>query len=369
MFGKRQKTPIRDDYGLADGEFQHGCEHKTNDECDERVLELAHEIAEHGKRDCQADGKEALIIEVGACQAEQHKCWQNDRLGDRQNARKQAQAKSSDEQIGEVRNHHRSEHAVNEPAVVIEQPGAWCDAVNDERAHQQSRSDVSWNTQRQKRNQVGPDDGAVGRFGSSNAFLFAIAEALRISGGTPGGTVAEKSRDRRVNLTVAFNPPADSRIAREPLLEEEMFCIGRADIIGKTSKPIRLAEMATLPVVLLKSGALVRGLTDRPSLVRKIDEAAHIRLASVAATIGALENGLGCTLAPRSLIDERLRSKKLRARKLSDKGMTRTLYLGHLESDEPTREREVVRELIREITASVVEEGQWPAARALLAGD
>lgn len=172
--------------------------------------------------------------------------------------------------------------------------------------------------------------------------------------------------DRRANLTVAFNPPADSRIIREPLLEEEMFCVGRADIIGTGDKAISLSDMAKLPVVLLKSGALVRGLTDRPSLVRKIDEAAHIRLASIAATIGALENGLGCTLAPRSLFDEQFRSGKLRARKLSDEGMTRTLYLGYMESDPPTREREVVRELIREITLSVVRDGQWPAARALL---
>lgn len=180
------------------------------------------------------------------------------------------------------------------------------------------------------------------------------------------GAAFDLLSNRRVNLTVAFNPPADSRIVREPLLEEEMFCVGRTDIIGKTDRPIRLAEMAKLPVVLLKSGALVRGLTDRPSLVRRIDEAAHIRLASVAATIGALENGLGCTLAPRSLVDEQLRRGKLRARRLSDGGMSRTLYLGYLESDPPTREREVTRELIREITASVVEEGRWPAARTLL---
>ncbi len=180
------------------------------------------------------------------------------------------------------------------------------------------------------------------------------------------GAAFDHLRDRRVNLTVAFNPPADNRIVREPLLEEEMFCVGRADIIGKSDDPIHLAEMAKLPVVLLKSGALVRGLNDRPSLVRKIDEAAHIRLASVAATIGALENGLGCTLAPRSLVDEQLRSGRLTARKLADGGMTRRLYLGYLESDPPTRGREVTRELIRQITASVVAQGQWPAARALM---
>ena len=183
------------------------------------------------------------------------------------------------------------------------------------------------------------------------------------------GAAFDLLRDRRVNLTVAFNPPADNRIVREPLLEEEMFCVGRPDIIGTSKKPIRLAEMAELPIVLLKSGALVRGLSDRPSLVRKLDEAAHIRLASVAATIGALENGLGCTLAPHSLVDDQLRSGRLRARKISDEGMSRTLYLGYLESDPPTREREVTRELIREITSSVVKEGRWPAARALVPDD
>ncbi len=183
------------------------------------------------------------------------------------------------------------------------------------------------------------------------------------------GTAFDLLRDRRVNLTVAFNPPADNRIVREALLEEEMFCVGRADVFSRSHTPISLAEMAELPVVLLKSGALVRGLTDRTSLLRKLDEAAHIRLASVAATIGALENGLGCTIAPRSLVDEQLLSGKLVARKISDEGMTRTLYLGYLESDPPTREREVTRDLIREITTTVVVEGRWPAASPMFSGN
>lgn len=173
--------------------------------------------------------------------------------------------------------------------------------------------------------------------------------------------------DRRVHLTVAFNPPADARIAREPLLEEEIFCVGRADIIGETEDPIALAEMAQLPIVLLKSGALVRGLTDRPSLLRKIDEAAYIRLASVAATIGALEDGLGCTLAPHSLVDEQLRAGRLVARRLSGQGLKRTLYLSHLEAERPTRAREVTQDLIRKITMASVDEMSWPAAKKLQA--
>ena len=187
--------------------------------------------------------------------------------------------------------------------------------------------------------------------------------------GAFSGTAFDLLRDRRANLTVASNPPADSRIVREALLEEEMFCVGRADVFGKSHTPISLAEMADLPVVPLKSGALVRGLTDRTSLLRKIGEAAHIRLASVAATIGALENGLGCTLAPRTLVDEQMRSGKLVARKIADEGMRRTLYLGYLDSDPPTREREVTRDLIREITSTVVAKGHWPAASAMLFGD
>lgn len=176
------------------------------------------------------------------------------------------------------------------------------------------------------------------------------------------GAAFDLLRDRRVNLTVAFNRPADARIISEPLLEEEIFCVGRAEIVGEADDPISLAEMARLPIVLLKSGALMRGLTDRPSLLRKIDEAAHIRLASVAATIGALENGLGCTLAPRSLVDAQLQSGRLRARRLSERGMRRTLYLGYLQSEPPTRAREVTQDLIRRITAAAVDDKRWPAA-------
>lgn len=166
-----------------------------------------------------------------------------------------------------------------------------------------------------------------------------------------------------IEMALAFNPPADDAIDCQALLEEELFCIGHADVIGATSDPVTLDEMAELPVMLLQSGVLSRALFDKPAALARLEESARIQLASVAATLNALNGRLGCTLAPRVLASELIHSGRLHARPVIEPKPVRSLYLMVPAHHEPTQLRETIEELLKRLVRQAVTEGRWEAAK------
>lgn len=168
-----------------------------------------------------------------------------------------------------------------------------------------------------------------------------------------------------IEMAFAFNPPVDDAIEREALLEEELFCIGHASIIGATTAAITLEEMAELPVVLLQSGVLSRALLDKPAALARLEEAAKIQLASVAATLSALKGRLGCTLAPRVLVSELIHSGRLHARPVVAPKPVRTLYLVTPAQQQPTQLNETISALLKRLVRQAVTDGRWEAAQLI----
>ena len=170
-------------------------------------------------------------------------------------------------------------------------------------------------------------------------------------------------RQREVQMALIFNPPPDSQTERVALLEEELVCIGHPDLLGTDPGPIRLDEMTDLPLALLQSGVLSRALVDRPGDLARLETGARIQLASVAATLAALREGLACTLAPRVLAGAEIAEGSLRARPVTEPAPRRTLYLLTPSDDRPTALRERMGEAIRDQVTAAVTEGRWPGAR------
>ncbi|WP_353476034.1 LysR family transcriptional regulator (plasmid) [Salipiger sp. H15] len=168
-----------------------------------------------------------------------------------------------------------------------------------------------------------------------------------------------------IEAGLIFNPPVDSQTERIALLEEEVFCIGHPDILGASSDPIRLKDIAELPLAILQSGYLSRALNDRPAEFAFLEASARIQLASVAATLSAMKEGLACTLAPKVLVSEDLAAGRLVARPIRDPSPRRTLYWVVPLDARPTPLREIMFETIRgQITASVTE-GRWLGAQLI----
>jgi len=169
-----------------------------------------------------------------------------------------------------------------------------------------------------------------------------------------------------LDLALIFNPPVEAETEREPLLTEELYCIGTPAVLGNETGPITFDAMAALPLMLLQSGVLVRALVDKPGALARLEAAARIQLASVAATQAALVEGLGCTLAPKVLVPELLASGAVIARQVTDPRPIRTLYLLTNREAEPTLLRERMAALIRTLVHRAIVEERWPAAQALI---
>ncbi len=175
------------------------------------------------------------------------------------------------------------------------------------------------------------------------------------------GVMFDSLLRRDVDFILAYNPPSDRNTVREVLVEEPVYCIGTEALIGTSDAPIAIDEVLRLPLVLLKSGTLSRSQTDTPHILNRLEQNARLQLASVAATICALEGGIGCTLAPRVMLKSQLERNLLRARRVIRPDLKRTLYMVSRAGEPPTTLLEEMMALVRRLVADAVAAEQWDA--------
>lgn len=181
-----------------------------------------------------------------------------------------------------------------------------------------------------------------------------IAESL--SGGTFSNLLSSE-----VDLALFYNPQKDERVTMRPLLEEEVLCVGKKDIIGDTDEPLRFDELANLPVLLLREGISSRAVVDRPGLLNRLEAKIPLQLNSVNGIMIGLNAGLGCTLAPQVFVADDLQTGRLHARHLISPSLTRRLYFGHLKERPSTRLMEAMTDLVLQLIFAEVESGRWHA--------
>jgi LysR family nitrogen assimilation transcriptional regulator len=168
------------------------------------------------------------------------------------------------------------------------------------------------------------------------------------------------SRQLRYFIAV-YNPPSEKDLIAEPVLEEQMFCVGTAEVIGKSKAPITFEELTCLPLILLRYGLSSRALLDDPVLLKRLEANAILRLNSISGTTGALLAGLGCAVATKLFAQEQLAAGRLIAREVIEPTLTRTLYLCRLRNRPMTYAMEEMRRLMLSLIAEQVGRGAWEA--------
>jgi LysR family nitrogen assimilation transcriptional regulator len=164
-----------------------------------------------------------------------------------------------------------------------------------------------------------------------------------------------------VDLALVYNPPSDKDLIAEPVLEEQMFCVGTAKLIGKGKIPIKFEALADLPLILLRHGLSSRALLDDPVLLKRLDNHAILHLNSITGMIGALLEGLGCAIATKLFVQEQLKAGRLIAREVIEPTLTRTLYLCRLRNRPMTYAMEEMRRVILALIADQVGRRLWEA--------
>lgn len=164
-----------------------------------------------------------------------------------------------------------------------------------------------------------------------------------------------------VDLALLYNPPSGPALKIQPVLEEQMVCVGKRDIIGDTTDPIRFNELLELPMILLRQGVSARALTDDVNLLKKLESRAKLQMNSVYAITDSLLAGLGCLIGTKLFTKEHIESGALHYRPIIEPELSRTLYLCEKTEQQSTYALEVVRELLLDLVASAVRGGQWDA--------
>ena len=167
--------------------------------------------------------------------------------------------------------------------------------------------------------------------------------------------------ESEVDIAVLFNPPNDPRLRLQPILEEQMLCVGRPEIIGAVDEPITFAEMLELPLIILRQGLSARALLDDAALLKQVEGRARLQLNSVQGILGALDEGLGCAIGSHLFMRELIESGRVSARPIVEPDLKRTLYLCELSDRTATFALETVRQLVLRLVFEAVASDAWRA--------
>ena len=159
-----------------------------------------------------------------------------------------------------------------------------------------------------------------------------------------------------VDLALVYNPPSEKDLIAEPVLEEQMYCVGTAKVT-----PITFEELTRLPLIMLRYGLSSRALLDDPVLLKRLEANAILHLNSISGTTGALLAGLGCAVATKLFVQEQLAAGRLIAREVVEPTLTRTLYLCRLRNRPMTYAMEEMRRLMLTLIADQVGRRAWEA--------
>ncbi|OLL28305.1 LysR family transcriptional regulator [Burkholderia sp. SRS-W-2-2016] len=186
------------------------------------------------------------------------------------------------------------------------------------------------------------------------------------------GHLEHMARLGELDLAVLFSTTAALDLTVEALLEEELFVIVPRDstMIAAGRTDITLAELAKLPLILPSPGhGLRRRITlefDRVNLT--VDAVAEID--SLPLLMHCVADGIGATIKPMAAVHALQNApEQWRCVRISDAQMVRRNYLYALAPENLSLAAAVVRDELKHVARTLIEEGRWQGVRLISPGD
>ena len=167
-----------------------------------------------------------------------------------------------------------------------------------------------------------------------------------------------------IDLALAFNPTDDSRFARRPLLVEDMYLVGRRDLIGATSRPVAFSELPKRPILATFPSGSLRSLVQDHLLRNRLEADETLEIDSLTGMRLALENGLGCSILSRATVLSSIEEGRLHCRRIVEPQLTRTLEQVSLRDRPRTPAFVEMERLLTAIVLGEVDAKRWPARKA-----
>lgn len=187
---------------------------------------------------------------------------------------------------------------------------------------------------------------------------------LEIAESVSGATI-ERLLAADIDLALAFNPPRDARLALTPLLEEDLVCLGKPELVGDPCTPMPFEIFLTKRFVLTRKGSRGRPMADDTDTQKLLERHAFMFSENVAAALLFVNSGLGVMLGTAANLDHGAYDADIVGRDISDPSIVRTLYLCERRDAPTSRSMAYIRDLIIRIISDEVTSGRW-SCRSLL---
>jgi LysR family nitrogen assimilation transcriptional regulator len=174
-------------------------------------------------------------------------------------------------------------------------------------------------------------------------------------------SLLERVLSGNLDLAVAYNPPRNGRLTVWPLLIEDLFLVGRPEIIGGSDAPIAFADIPQKEVLGLYPIPASRAIIQAQILRNQITPSPTLEIDSLNSMRLALESGLGCAILAKASVGAELVSGRIHARRIVEPEIERTLSLIALADRPQTRAFDEVRRAVIETASREVAEGRWIA--------
>jgi len=165
---------------------------------------------------------------------------------------------------------------------------------------------------------------------------------------------------RRVDLAilpVAFELP---RLEVLPLFEERFHVIGSTSWLGTSNEPLRLKEVAELPLAAPDRDHDQRKLIERAALGQNCTLNVRYELNSPSLLHQVVRGGLACTIFARSSFAEQ-KGVELNRRELIEPSIERTQSLVWMAERPLTPASETVRDLLTQLISQLITDGSLQA--------
>ncbi|MRW91093.1 LysR family transcriptional regulator [Duganella sp. FT80W] len=177
------------------------------------------------------------------------------------------------------------------------------------------------------------------------------------------GNLSEQLKSGRVNLAVLFDDGQLGQFSTTPLVEEELQFICRADAKSEQSLTLEQALQATLILPGLQHGVRPRIESVARAAGLSVDKVIEIN--SIAILKSALLADMGATILPSAPVLDELQRGSLRAYRIHDPAISRTVVLCSSRNIPLTNAASAIGRLVRQVSENLCAEGRWPGATPL----
>jgi len=163
-----------------------------------------------------------------------------------------------------------------------------------------------------------------------------------------------------IDLALAYNPPRDTRLVAQTLLDEDLYLVGHPGLIGKSSGPVPFSKIPQGSVLGLNPLPASRAIIQAQILRNQIAPSPTLEVGSLIALRQALEAGLGCAILARSTVLAELEQQRFHARRIVQPTIVRSLAIISLADRPQTRAFVEVRNKVIEVVQAAAGSGRWP---------